>query len=559
VAGQDGSILSVDGWSNVEPSVDQISDAQRASRRSFFRVTGLAAVGLAGGTAVALVGPAAESHAGAPLELTEESLATVFARKPTTGSVAVGKGELFFEVDDYGAVGDGVASDQAAIAAAMVAATPSKGIVRFRRRYGFTGQLTVPAGVRFLGLPGSALVRVGTGASNGIALNQGAVADNMHVEGKGLLNFGFGFRQSDSSFVGCTYDGGGAGGGCNSGPGANNLSMSACTITGLPAAGYAVFIEMKHDGITLIGNTFTGAGRGIFLKSTTGNPITNTVISGNLVSVTGRIGIEVWATNILIADNVVRDSDIAISLAAATACIVSGNRVHTAKTAPTTYGIELAEGSSDCVVTGNVITSYPIGIIVSKGSSALPSRDHVISSNRIRGTIGACYGIDIEYGTNILVANNHLTDSGTRALFLNNAPANCLISGNTIDWTDLLGAQIGIYVGGRGHIIDGNLLDYSKLSAKAGIGIRLTSAVCTVQNNVIRDAATGLSIVSAANSIVNNNRTSGSTIAGVSISGTASASNVVLTHIAAISAGAAIVNTGSATIMGPIVVDTITA
>ncbi|TFD42939.1 MULTISPECIES: hypothetical protein [Cryobacterium] len=90
------------------------ADVPVASRRSFLRVTGIAAAGIAGGAAAPLVTPSDEAFAAlldSRAARTEVSLSTAFER--------------VFKPEAHGAVGDGLADDTAAVVAAFTAAAAS--------------------------------------------------------------------------------------------------------------------------------------------------------------------------------------------------------------------------------------------------------------------------------------------------------------------------------------------------------------------------------------------------------------------------------------------------
>jgi hypothetical protein len=77
-----------------------------------------------------------------------------------TDSAVVHKGELFFNVADYGAVMDGTTDDLAAINAAVTAATSTGGIVLISGSCYITGTINLPAGVTLQGRDGNSKILI---------------------------------------------------------------------------------------------------------------------------------------------------------------------------------------------------------------------------------------------------------------------------------------------------------------------------------------------------------------------------------------------------------------
>lgn len=81
--------------------------------------------GLATDTGEYKIGDGVTAWTGLSALLSQADASSTYARVPTNGQRAIGKGELVIDVTDYGALGDGVADDTGAFNAAIAAAVAS--------------------------------------------------------------------------------------------------------------------------------------------------------------------------------------------------------------------------------------------------------------------------------------------------------------------------------------------------------------------------------------------------------------------------------------------------
>jgi hypothetical protein len=381
---------------------------------------------------------------------------------------------------------------------------------------------------------------------------------------------------------------------CIRGNGCSNVILQNCTVKNSALTGANI---INSDGIKIVNNLFTDCGTknsvnsgdamylafntndyvsgntvvnpariGIIIKGSAGPTATNGTVIGNYVINSGEngIGTEDGNARILIVNNVVVDSgDNAFASTKAGIAVgevgekvtVSGNIIHNSGS----YGIEVTHGADETIVSNNSITSSgAMGIFATAvdGSGGLDNL--VITGNNITTTVTD--GIFISAAlTNPLIAANLNTNISILSNVVRGAARDSIVcsamldfnvSNNTIH-TTTTASGIRVINSEEGSVSD----NYITEVASRGVYLQGAAINCNnvaVKNNTIIDAGTwGVFLIASDNaSVMGNtirNRTGATpTTVGVRSEGAGNANLIVNNDVRGIATGISSTVSGTA-------------
>lgn len=390
----------------------------------------------------------------------------------TPRSFAVRFAEIF-NVKDYGAVGDGITDDSAAIQAAVTAINSSiGGSVYFPAgTYAFSdGYVTPKSNVRFFGDGGASILqKLSAATTDYIIKSSTAATSNVLIENLAFSNL----RSSASGTQGMlNFDGG------------------------------------TYANIVVRNNIFSGAAAycdSCFFKAAAGKTLTNIEFSNNIVNSTHRMGFEVInhdntssynIVNVSVIDNVFTSCDyMGVSISGPISnVIIRGNKIKDC----TTNGIELV-GPKGCVVSNNTFSGTMTQLISGgEGGSLSVGKDIIICNNTTNGLVTGRVNL-INVGAAI-ISNNTFEMTGVFSL-QNTHTFSCLVSGNRI-----ISSAVNAIIcdSSPNNILRGNVFDNS---ASAGNFATVRSNASATTGTIIVDnyitKGTGGVWVDTANSATN--------------------------------------------------------
>jgi hypothetical protein len=391
-------------------------------------------------------------------------LNSTYATLDSNGKQPVRKGELVFNIRDYGAVGDGATDDNAAIIAALTAASAVSGEVIVPPGMFIFTQIPVPSNVRFVGRGGTLKFKDGTAVSSAASYypivigptESNVVLDSLVIDGNGANNTSFTVCDAISAS-------------------GDNIRVQNCTITNPPDSGIT---WSKNTNSACEGNRISGATDcGIYINDGDGTALHESIVRGNRITGCAFSGIAAKriSQRTIISDNVIYDCGNGITLeeastttdygtnltiannrmrrighinAAAAKCGVNirgsrwvqviGNRVEDV----IGRGI-LVEGCTDCTVMGNIINHDPtlgnavtgVGITVTNRST-LGSKRIVVNGNI--STDAAAHGIHVASAStapssNITVIGNMVENAVSAGIRIEQYNTLVKVIGNTLD------------------------------------------------------------------------------------------------------------------------------
>lgn len=446
-----------------------------------------------------------------------------------------------FSVLDYGAVGDGVTNDSAAVQAAINAVSAAgRGAIVFPagKTYFLNSQITLCNNLTVMGygakiLMGRAFAAINTGLFK-------------NFSGTNYVTPGSAVATSNVSFYGLEFDGGDAGvpnasvpnadmhgqfiliGGWTDGSGINGLNVQDCYFHDLEGSGVMCW---KSSNINIsnckfvnhFSNETLAVGSGIQFQQVTG-----AVVSGNIFdhissgySWHGMVALD-WTTkskDIVISNNVFQNMNQGDGMS------FEGN-------------VAPAGNLENVVVSNNVIRNCD-----GDGISADHCIDVVISGNTIQDVGGV--GILLSQTDTVVISGNNLLSMGGPGLWANGFVGRAIVSNNRIQDTGYLDANyagqgiffynaspgavnsveiignylkdidgVGIDCNLTNSIIQGNMVyNFSRSASDSGYGIKATGMVC---DNIVIGlsgfASYGINIEDG--TTVKNNRVSGTFVDG---------------------------------------------
>ena len=478
-------------------------------------------------------------------------------------------------VQDFGAVGDGVTDDTAAINAAFAVG----------------GKIYFPSGTYLC-----STITLASSDTHIFGSKKSVIKlkNSVNVDLLDLSNFD-NITISDLTFDGNkanqTVDVNAV---CIRGNGCSNVILQNCTVKNSALTGANI---INSDGIKIVNNLFTDCGTknsvnsgdamylafntndyvsgntvvnpariGIIIKGSAGPTATNGTVIGNYVINSGEngIGTEDGNARILIVNNVVVDSgDNAFASTKAGIAVgevgekvtVSGNIIHNSGS----YGIEVTHGADETIVSNNSITSSgAMGIFATAvdGSGGLDNL--VITGNNITTTVTD--GIFISAAlTNPLIAANLNTNISILSNVVRGAARDSIVcsamldfnvSNNTIH-TTTTASGIRVINSEEGSVSD----NYITEVASRGVYLQGAAINCNnvaVKNNTIIDAGTwGVFLIASDNaSVMGNtirNRTGATpTTVGVRSEGAGNANLIVNNDVRGIATGISSTVSGTA-------------
>jgi hypothetical protein len=317
------------------------------------------------------------------------------------GQTVQTKLEQTVSVKDFGAVGDGITDDTAAIQAAFDASDA----------------------VYFPESTGNYMVSMVTAQANGSYFGPGTIAKISGSAGAGVIDIPYGADNVTIDGLGIEYDtttyghgpitAGSTGGAINQTT--NNISVTNCRLVGISWFTRTVGTKVVNnhirngglqslswgDRITFSGNIITNDAayttfNGIGANNTDATPAQRglVVIADNVIE-TYRMGIE-WrdwtttTTNVtnrsIMSNNTIRckgSSSVSFGISLnADGWDICGNTIERDGTATVGYGIEAVDTVGN-IISGNIVSGFATGIGVYGATSTKPAKKNVVSSNYV--------------------------------------------------------------------------------------------------------------------------------------------------------------------------------
>lgn len=418
------------------------------------------------------------------------------------------------DVRDFGAVGNGVANDTAAIQAALAASAGKRLVFPGNKKYLIKAALTVTGhdttidfgsatlladvpnyAIRVAGTPSSRIrsprvlggyIDLKNTAENAIQIQY---CDDPVVERVYAQNAN-GSNGAVVSLTGCTHARVTDVAGTNIGTGVTLVASTYTTVSG------CVFSNMRKDGVL------------IFSQSNYSS-VTGCVINGfNLISESGRAGIHAYgsdfvsvAGNTVVGDNVLGTSDspkIRFRDCRLFAC--AGNVTKGARGAG--IGVialgDIGTGAGHGTITGNTVEATGgVGISVGLGTGAEASDlfPVTISGNHIKGVVAdeatTGIGINVVAGADMTtISGNTIEDTAAEGIV---SAAVSTVVGNTIRSVGKVasGSRAGIFITGSEAVVAGNTVFDDASSPTTANGLRvLAGAKVHLGVNSFRNATT---------------------------------------------------------------------
>jgi hypothetical protein len=478
---------------------------------------------------------------------------------------AVHKDALPVNVKDFGATGDGVTDDTAAIHAARDAGAASNRDIYFGPGDFLSPGLTanVPGQTWLLDKATTIVLDPAdtnhaiTVAASGVAIRGGGkIAAGTATHACIFINAGI----SDVDMDGMELEGGTYGVRVKGGTGAVTTRVSVVDCYVHNQVSHGVYFNWETEDSRISGcNIASPGGNGIWV----GNNSLRPKITDNIITSSGRIGIEVFngSGDALVSGNTVNIcSSIGISLDRADRSQVALNTIISSGS----YGLELA-GSNACAVLGNTVRlAGSVGVSISALGVGTSCDDNLIQGNYFYNPAGnGIYAGGSSQGAKRMrIIGNYVVDAGNGAsgfVAIGNATGigctDAVIANNIVRWTITSTSCSGINPNMPNATITGNQIihDAGQVTG-GGTGINLPSTAldCTVVGNTIEGAG------KCSNGIVMSSSCTGVLVAGNKITGTtsnliqnnsASATNHIANNLCTRSGGAGI-TAGGATLSG---------
>jgi parallel beta-helix repeat protein len=429
-------------------------------------------------------------------------------------------------VKDFGAVGNGIADDTAAIQAACAAA---KTIVFGSSAYNYrvTGTITLTSGTT-LSMQGATI----TQATDQTPIFSAASTDNVTITGGRFVG------KSEASYL-------------NS-PSSLAICITASNATDLMVTGnrfenfwYSpLMVVSGGNRIEFSGNMVRGPGSAVLgvdsnYRNTTGCTIIGSnlrIVNNDIYDTAQGIIIGQGSTDVVIDGNVIHDLINEHGIYADTGLrrlTISNNVIRSTGANGTGLKVQCYDSfgvQSQCVViTGNCIsntggdailvdnttvspTLLTVGVTItgntiqSAGAYGIDARDVqdcVISGNEI--TTAGQSGIAWENSDNILIVGNVIRSSATTGIRDLGASTNVTIKDNVVRncaTANAGGDEYGILInsGGANHVIDGNIISDANSNMQYGIYVipSFNSTLSILNNTVMQSTDTGLRLGSTA-------------------------------------------------------------
>lgn len=412
-----------------------------------------------------------------------------------------------YNVKAFGAMGDGITDDAAAINAVFAATQPGDTIL-FPAGHTFKINSTVTLAKANVTILGYGATIDATGLDNNTGSQNAAIRIDDGMSGvtiAGLRLIGpptAGTPQTPAetaNTVGIYIRN------------CDHCKVRDCHITGFFRGG--IWVQGSYH--TVQGNHLVGVRHRSPYYGSIFATGTSIVVTGNIITQVFDCGIGITGTYCTVSDNYIEGADWTVETGATSI-----------------MGIQGVNGVNNCTITGNTIRrTYFEGIILSTGSLGVTSNGNTIAGNTLidcwRGinlrAIGGSEGTPHYCRYNTIVGNTIYSAAtpGARAtgagIMLEsnsgtsyNFCTHNLVSGNVVSGANSL-LERGIYTTGGRTRIAHNAINNNVVNSATVASIACSGQYCSIANNQIRDCANGISL-----SFVSYSQISGNSIEGSS-------------------------------------------
>lgn len=401
----------------------------------------LAATAAAAATEAAAAARAASEAASA----TDAGVATLLTSGEQTApllAAKVDRGALYVEASDFGAVGDGVTDDTAALQAWLDAPGPVRRL--HDGIYRITAPLVSSEPGRRIIMDGATLI-ASTPDMGMLDVTGDDCYITPHLDGAGIARYGLHVTGAACEVAGGRIR--------DFSSDEQTTGIRADTVGGIHIH-HTRISDVHSTGNGTIGDG-PGASRAITIAGTGGPATGNNIIDTNILErITGEEGDAIHLVfdpspavdaKARITGNIIRDvSRRAVKLQAGGVVVANNVYEHdgAAPTAPSAL-IDV-QYASDCDVTGNVLDARHFTGIQVTGTAADPAARTTITGNRVTGSGATVYGINAIYCTDLVIGGNTVRDAigPIRAEHV----AGLIVEGNTLRGGDPGAFTVGIKV-----------------------------------------------------------------------------------------------------------------